>query len=42
MKLAPDARIGDIPERRKIDTGDELPACTCQDDDLIRAILRKR
>ena len=40
MDLAPNAGIGDVAEGRKIDTGNELPACSRQDHDLIRAILR--
>jgi hypothetical protein len=38
--LAPDDWVGDIIERREIDSRNELAACSCQDDDLVRAILR--
>src|SRR5580704_4965913 len=40
VSLAPDARIGNIAERSKIDTRNELSACSCQDHDLIGAVLR--
>jgi len=40
MDLAPNAGIGNIAERCKIDTRNELPACSRQDHDLVRAILR--
>ena len=40
MNLAPNAGIGNVAEGRKIDTGNELPACSGQNYDLVRAILR--
>src|SRR5437899_4983412 len=39
VHLAPDIRVGDIAERRKVDPRDELPARSRQDHDLIRPIL---
>src|ERR1700719_3371299 len=40
VNLAPNAGIGDIAERGPIDIGNELPACTREDYDLVRPILR--
>src|ERR1700691_3656133 len=40
MSPAPYTRIGNIAERPKIDTGNDLPAGSCQDHDLGRAVLR--
>src|SRR5580704_15550763 len=40
VNLAPNAGIGDIAERGPIDIGNELPACSRQDHDLVRSILR--
>src|SRR5689334_3446530 len=39
VNLAPHASIGDIAEGREIDFGNELPACSRQDYDLVRSIL---
>src|SRR5260370_26663673 len=40
VTLAPNAGIGDIAEGRKIDFWNELSACSRQDYDLVRSILR--
>src|SRR5579864_1253940 len=40
VNLAPNARIGDIAERGPIDIRNELAACTGEDCDLVRSILR--
>jgi hypothetical protein len=40
MNLAPNIGIGHVAERRKIDTGNELPSRSRQDHNLLRAILR--
>src|SRR5207245_5800685 len=40
VHLAPNAGIGDIAERRKIDSQDELSACSRKDNDLVCSILR--
>src|SRR5271166_1220793 len=36
---APDARIGDISERRPLYVSNEIPTCACHDDNLVRSIL---
>jgi len=40
VHLAPNAGVGDIAERRKVDPRDERSACSGQDYDLVRPILR--
>src|SRR6267378_1652906 len=40
VNLAPNAGIGDIAEGWKINARNELPACSRQDHDLVRSILR--
>ena len=40
MNLAPNAWISNVAEGWKIDAGNELPACSRQDHDLVLAILR--
>src|SRR5579863_6356118 len=40
VNLAPNPRIGDIAERGPLDISNELPACTREDYDLVRSILR--
>ena len=40
MNLAPNAGIGDVTERRKIDARNEVPACAGQNYDFVRSILR--
>src|ERR1700723_408107 len=40
VNLTPDARIGDIAERRPIDVSNELPTCAGEDYDLVRPVLR--
>ena len=40
VNLAPDSRIGDVAERRKIDPRDELSARSRQDHNLVVPILR--
>jgi hypothetical protein len=40
VNLAPNAGIGDVAERGKIDIGNEVPACSSQDYDLVPPILR--
>src|SRR6266850_7637980 len=40
VNSAPNAGIGDIAEGWKINAGNEIPACSRQDHDLIRSILR--
>src|ERR1700756_1617219 len=37
---APNAGIGNVAKRFPIDPNDEVAICTCQYDDLVRAILR--
>src|SRR5207247_9494747 len=39
MNLTPNAWIGNVAEGWKIDAGNELPACSRQDHDLVRSIL---
>jgi hypothetical protein len=39
VNLAPNARIGDVAEGREIDFGNELPACSRQNHNLVRSIL---
>src|SRR6266851_2291002 len=39
VNLAPNAWIGDVAERRKIDLRNKLAACSRQDYDLVRSIL---
>src|ERR1700694_5830933 len=39
VNLAPNARIGDVAEGREIDFGNELPAGSRQNHNLVRAIL---
>jgi hypothetical protein len=40
VNLAPNAWIGDVAERRKIDLRNKLPACSGQDYDFVRSVLR--
>src|SRR6267378_1870852 len=40
VNLAPNAGIGDVAEGRKIDLRDEVPACSGQDYNLVRPVLR--
>src|SRR5206468_6567491 len=40
VNLAPNAGIGDVAEGWKIDVRNEVAACSCQDYDLVRSILR--
>jgi hypothetical protein len=40
VNMQPNARIGNVAEGRKIDIGNEIPACSRQDHDLVLAILR--
>src|SRR5882762_10999774 len=40
VNLAPNAGIGDVAEGRKIDLRNELPACSGQDYNLVRPVLR--
>src|SRR5216117_479806 len=39
MNLTPNAWISNVAEGWKIDAGNELPACSRQDHDLVRSIL---
>src|SRR5882672_6780215 len=39
VNLAPNARIGDVAEGREIDFGNELPACSRQNHNLVLSIL---
>src|SRR5712672_4259191 len=39
MNLAPNAGIGDVAERRKIDFGNELSSCSRQNHNLVLSIL---
>src|SRR6266702_4107349 len=39
VNLAPNGGIGDIAKGRKIDFGNKLPACSCQNHDLVLSIL---
>jgi hypothetical protein len=40
VDLTPHSGIGDIAEGRKINSWDKRPACSCQDHNLVRSILR--
>src|ERR1700724_2288547 len=39
VNSAPDARIGDISERRPLYVTNEIPTRACHDDNLVRSIL---
>jgi hypothetical protein len=39
MYLTPHRGIGDIAERRKINSWDKRPACAGQDHDLVRSVM---
>jgi len=38
--LTPHSGIGDISEGREINSWDKRSACSCQDHDVVRSILR--